>query len=476
MPDLIAINGQIIGGVPLPGDNYIKLWENTNPTAAFGAQNITLANDNYDFLMWIIRESVYSNNVSISLIIEKGSDARIQGSIGTSNGVHNYARPIVCVNATTYNINSSYSCIGTGGESVNNNYAIPLAVYGIKKDALATAEGAGGDGHKIEDADGNVLEQQDTLQFKGTIRSTNDTTNGKTVIDDSAVEIDWDDFQAMTEAQRETYLAEHPKVDVVGFPESKDGVDIPFMEKLWENPDPTSAFGAQNITLSSSDYDCLLIFHKIHTTLDNISSCIVEKGKTAHLELAYLPASSNNLYTRDLTYVNDTTLSATACTRFQIGSSQTTSNDNVIPIAIYGIKKTITVGIDAIAEDVSTLASKCIMPDGETTVAEALEDYIVKRETVNGIHCTHWKSGYIEMTGLTIPTTVQGNTITFPYEMADLYYIVTTGSTVTTTNTESARIVCYSKTKTSIKMSYWNSANSNANEINYKIEGYKAIT
>lgn len=40
------------------------------------------------------------------------------------------------------------------------------------------------------------------------------------------------------------------------------------MKKLWENPNPTSAFAAQNITLSSSDYDILVILSVYKSTVE----------------------------------------------------------------------------------------------------------------------------------------------------------------------------------------------------------------
>lgn len=136
--------------------------------------------------------------------------------------------------------------------------------------------------------------------------------------------------------------------------------------KLWENPSPSSAFSAQTITLASSDYDFLCIFYRSD---DIYNSTTIPKGHSATLNDSF--AISSNLVAR-VRYLNrssDTAYAVTDCTRVSYGSS-TTQNDTVIPIAIYGFKK--SVDINAIVSSVSTDADKCIMSDGVTNVEQAI--------------------------------------------------------------------------------------------------------
>jgi hypothetical protein len=76
-------------------------------------------------------------------------------------------------------------------------------------------------------------------------------------------------------------------------------------------------------------------------------------------------------FTRSFAKISDT--------RFSVADAyktwyNTSSADNTlcIPIAIYGIKQKINISLSAIAMDVSTSASKCMLSDGETSVEDAL--------------------------------------------------------------------------------------------------------
>lgn len=116
---------------------------------------------------------------------------------------------------------------------------------------------------------------------------------------------------------------------------------IPRYEKmkkkiLWENPNPTSNFNTQNITLSSNKYQFLEIVYYNWVT-DQLEQClIIEKGANGALtSIVY----SNSIYVgiRALTYVDETTLKLSDTYVFHFGSTNMEKlNGHAVPVRIYG--------------------------------------------------------------------------------------------------------------------------------------------
>ena len=103
-----------------------KLWENPALTASFSAQTVTLASDDYDFLLWIHSESG-------SVICPKGKNALLNRStISSGSYTTTIERNCVYVSDTEYSIAGAYVQNSNSTRSNNNAYMIPLAVYGIK--------------------------------------------------------------------------------------------------------------------------------------------------------------------------------------------------------------------------------------------------------------------------------------------------------------------------------------------------------
>jgi hypothetical protein len=94
---------------------------------------------------------------------------------------------------------------------------------------------------------------------------------------------------------------------------------------LWTNPSPASSFGAQNITLSSSDYDMLEIFYLLFNSANVMNSTRIIKGYSGRI----LTYASSGISMRQLTYSNDTT--------YAVGED---SDNNVrgIPLYVIGYK------------------------------------------------------------------------------------------------------------------------------------------
>ena len=114
---------------------------------------------------------------------------------------------------------------------------------------------------------------------------------------------------------------------LIGAGSSTPGVT---MTKLWENSNPTQSFAARNVTLSSDDYDMLVVIARMTTESIVQTSVVTTKGGSGILSASQ---TSSNIKCRIFDYTNDTTLA------FRNGAnSGSSSSDILIPYQIYGIK------------------------------------------------------------------------------------------------------------------------------------------
>jgi len=108
--------------------------------------------------------------------------------------------------------------------------------------------------------------------------------------------------------------------------------------KLWENPNPSSAFAPQSVTLLSSDYDFLLIDYCMSSSVSAnyhmAQMCF--KDNTGILDLAY-GTGTTALNAYRLFSINGTSVYFDNCYWATSASSEIDNNRN-IPTAIYGIK------------------------------------------------------------------------------------------------------------------------------------------
>lgn len=98
---------------------------------------------------------------------------------------------------------------------MSGTHIADITIDGVKNEIFAPNGGTGG-GHEIVNASGTSLPQEDKLQFTGGLKATDDSTNGKTIIDDTADEYTWAQWNAMTEQQREAI----PKAIITNAPSS----------------------------------------------------------------------------------------------------------------------------------------------------------------------------------------------------------------------------------------------------------------
>ena len=223
-------------------------------------------------------------------------------------------------------------------------------------------------GHTIVNASGTELTQQPNLKFKGGLKATNNATNSSTEIDDSPTEITWSVWQGMTPAQRDTI----PKALITDVPGCDISIRADLMTTLWTNPSPSEAFAGQTITLSSSDYDMLLITYRSVTNHAYDFSCIINKGCNAILSVASSTGSTPWNILRFMSRNNSDTSYILGDAQHVHPSGSTVENNCAVPLVIYGIKKTIEFDFSSIASDVSTAADHCML-DTNTSVEDAIK-------------------------------------------------------------------------------------------------------
>lgn len=240
-----------------------------------------------------------------------------------------------------------------------------------------TGGGGGGGGHTVVNNAGTSLTQRGKLQTVGGLNATDDSENNTTKITDEYEIIPWTTWQGYSDAQK----AEHPNCVVTGAPDCDGDIEIEFMKDSWTNPNPAQAFPAtgsdRTITLDTDgNYDKVLILMGFNTTYSNYEcSFIFEKGKNGFASATTTKASGSHMtmMKRNIVYVSDTKLTIGDCEYVdEAGNYSTAANTNLIPLKIYTFKDDLTAKIKAIAHDVSTSASKCMMSDEQTSVEDAL--------------------------------------------------------------------------------------------------------
>lgn len=103
---------------------------------------------------------------------------------------------------------------------------------------------------------------------------------------------------------------------------------------LWENPNPTTDFAAQDITLSSSDYDCYEVIYKQNTNTNRaLNTGKIVKGYGAVLN----EALSSSRY-RAINYNSETSLNIGEGTSVTPYGNTVPDNYQCIPLYIIGYK------------------------------------------------------------------------------------------------------------------------------------------
>ena len=107
---------------------------------------------------------------------------------------------------------------------------------------------------------------------------------------------------------------------------------------------------------------------------NRIASVDAPKGYGGVVSFAGTSGSGaqNINYCREFNYVSDIKLQFLDGYTQYSGSNRNTDNSSIKPLYVYTYKKKLTAKIKAIAHDVSTSASKCMMSDGVTPISSAI--------------------------------------------------------------------------------------------------------
>lgn len=219
-----------------------------------------------------------------------------------------------------------------------------LLAYDAANDRWTNVELDGG-GHKILNASGTQLAQEEYLQFGGLLKVTDES--GKTVVTDEAEEISFADWDALSEEQKEAYSA-GKKLNILDPPDCDGEVDIELMHLAWSNPNPSaSTFAAQDITLDTDDYD----FAYVHTNMGDFET---KKGSAFRCNEGACQTTNYVINRfRSITFVSNTVLHVNdAVSQQSSGQARSTDNTLFIPLEIYTFKKNPTAKVNVLATNV----------------------------------------------------------------------------------------------------------------------------
>lgn len=106
---------------------------------------------------------------------------------------------------------------------------------------------------------------------------------------------------------------------------------------LWTNPNPTSDFSSQTITLSSDDYDVLEFFYGYDTSGVRVASERTIKGNGVQFDV-YSTVVPTRAWRRRAEFVSNTSYSIGNCTRMEYNQTSYNENGYCVPLYVIGYK------------------------------------------------------------------------------------------------------------------------------------------
>ena len=117
--------GSFVPCVPPPGNELKLLWENASPASNFQGQTITLANDNFTFLLIETAEQVFV--VSKSAMLAYASVEEYSYIVVTTRDVTVSGKNVTISSPSSYGFNEYGRTIG----DYCYDYMKPLRIYGM---------------------------------------------------------------------------------------------------------------------------------------------------------------------------------------------------------------------------------------------------------------------------------------------------------------------------------------------------------
>lgn len=112
------------GGSSGGGVTISKLWTNPSPTSNFAAQTVSLDLSSYDAVIVVVAHSITGSEKNPCWLMK--GDYNGNAFTAYHTGSYIYARPA--------NVSDTGIVFGQGarGGTTNNQYAIPVEIYGVK--------------------------------------------------------------------------------------------------------------------------------------------------------------------------------------------------------------------------------------------------------------------------------------------------------------------------------------------------------
>ena len=366
------ISGTITDGSsnPVPLSNY--LWDaSTVVSKKYGAssETFTLSNSVTEVSVWKRDADIYYvKNMRLTIPLTSGHTYNLVFKLSFFRaGIPGVDKIFNRHTMTNQELTDNHNVKDMFDTNISNPTPGQTLVYNSKgKLENATPSGAG---HTMVNNAGTALTPRTNLQTVGGLNATDDSANNTTKITDVYEEVPWATWNGYPSEAAAAQA--HPNCVVTGAPDCDGDVEIEFEKVLWTNQSPSSSFAAARITLNSDDYDDYGIEYAWYVSR-SMQSVKVAKGSNMNLYTVQNISSSVRTATRNIVYVDATHLDIEDATIMETGGSMTTNNGWCVPIRVIGYKKDLTAKIQAIAHNVSTEASKCMLSDEETSVEDAI--------------------------------------------------------------------------------------------------------
>lgn len=365
------ISGTITDGSsnPVPLSNY--LWDaSTVVSKKYGAssETFTLSNSATEVSVWKSDAGIYYvKNMKLTIPFTSGYTYNLVFKLSFFRaGIPGVDKRFNRHTMTNQELTDAHNVKDMFDTNINNPTPGQTLVY--NSDGKIENATPSGSGHTILNSAGTALTPRTNLQFTGGLNATDDSNNNKSVVDDNYEIIPWTTWQDYSDAEK----AQHPNAIVTDAPDCDGDVEIEFEKNVWTNPNTSIDFSSSQLTLDTDgnydflDIDCQYAKNTAHHTVNR-----VYKNQIGMLNVPWTSSSGVVIAKRTVTFNSVTLINISDCL-FAVGASaDSTNNTACIPVTIKAGKFKPTAKIKAIAHDVSTSASKCML-DENTSVADKL--------------------------------------------------------------------------------------------------------